>query len=75
MIPAEVSTEFLRHWLSNREHILDTLLSNLDGMAYCCLLDDAWTMLYISEGCHALTGYTPDELMHYGSVTFEQLTH
>lgn len=75
MIPAKVSTEFLRHWLSNREHILDTLLSNLDGMAYCCLLDDAWTMLYISEGCHVLTGYTPDELMHYGLVTFEQLTH
>ncbi len=75
MIPAAVSTDFLRHWLSNREHILDTLLSNLDGMAYCCLLDEAWTMLYISEGCQALTGYTPDELMHYGSVNFEQLTH
>jgi diguanylate cyclase (GGDEF)-like protein/PAS domain S-box-containing protein len=75
MLPAEVSTEFLRHWLSNREHILDTLLSNLDGMAYCCLLDDAWTMLYISEGCLALTGYSADELMHYGSVTFEQITY
>lgn len=71
--PDEAS-HFIRDWLSNREHILNSLLHNLDGMAYCCLLDTRWTMLYISEGCLALTGYLPEDLMQHGLISYEEIT-
>lgn len=68
------ASPFILSWLQNREHILDSLLSNLDGMAYCCLLDESWTMLFVSDGCHKLTGYTPEDLLHNGRITYEDLT-
>ncbi|PKO54733.1 MAG: GGDEF domain-containing protein [Betaproteobacteria bacterium HGW-Betaproteobacteria-2] len=71
--PDEAS-HFIRDWLENREHILNSLLHNLDGMAYCCLLDTRWTMLYISEGCLALTGYQPEDLLQHGLISYEEIT-
>lgn len=61
-------------WLDNREQLLDSLLSHLDGMAYCCLPDEHWTMLYVSKGCHKLTGYMPEELLNNEHISYEELT-
>lgn len=58
----------------NRDRVLDTLINNLDGMAYRCHNDAAWTMLFVSQGCFALTGYRPQDLLLHGSVTWEQIT-
>lgn len=58
----------------NRDRVLDTLINNLDGMAYRCYNDAAWTMLFVSQGCFALTGYLPQDLLLHGSVTWEQIT-
>lgn len=58
----------------NRDRVLDTLINNLDGMAYRCHNDAAWTMLFVSQGCFALTGYLPQDLLLHGSVTWEQIT-
>lgn len=33
------------------------LLSNMPGMAYKCVLDDHWMMLFVSRGAFELTGY------------------
>ncbi len=55
--------------------ILDTLVHNLDGMAYRCLDDDQWSMLFVSQGCSDLTGHTPRELVRGSQVTWESLTH
>ncbi len=49
------------------------LLSNLPGVAYRCDNDDAWTMLFLSEGCFGLTGYKPEELMSVGGKTYYDL--
>ena len=74
--PATASVSpFIIDWLNNREHILNSLLSNLDGMVYCCLLDEYWTMLFISDGCTKLTGYSSDEILNNGRVSYEELTH
>ena len=43
--------------------MLSTLMSNLQGMVYCCLLDADWTMVFVSDGCSALTGYSPEDLL------------
>ena len=69
------ASTFILSWLDNREHILDSLLSNLDGMVYCCLLDAHWTMLFISDGCQALTGYSSNDILNNGRISYEELTY
>jgi PAS domain S-box-containing protein len=52
------------------------VLSDLPGMAYQCCVDPEWTMLSVSDGCRALTGYEPPDLIgnrvvSYGSLIVE----
>lgn len=49
--------------LSESQRTLSTLMSNLPGMAYRCLNDPDWTMLFVSEGCQLLTGYSSRVLL------------
>ncbi len=49
--------------LRESQRKLFTLFSNLPGMAYRCANDDPWTMEFVSEGCFALTGYRPADLV------------
>jgi diguanylate cyclase (GGDEF)-like protein/PAS domain S-box-containing protein len=54
--------------------MLETLLTNLDGMVYRCRDDQHWTMELISQGCYRLTGYQPDELLMNKSISYETIT-
>ncbi len=58
----------------DQARILDTLVHNLEGMAYRCLPDADWTMLVVSHGCRALTGYDPKDLTQGGWITWEEIT-
>ena len=59
----------------NRSRVLDTLVNNLAGMAYRCLNDEHWTMVFVSRGCEALTGYAPDQLLGPQATSWEDITH
>lgn len=64
----------LRKLLQDRERMLSTLMSNLKGMVYCCLLDEHWSMVFVSDGCKRLTGYDANDLLFNRRVSYEELT-
>ncbi|WP_036860907.1 bifunctional diguanylate cyclase/phosphodiesterase [Porticoccus hydrocarbonoclasticus] len=58
-----------------REPLLEMLLSELDGMVYCCRQDRHWTMDFVSEGCLKLTGYPAKDLLLNSRISYEEITH
>lgn len=61
--------------LHSSQRRLSTLLSNMPGMAYRCENDPAWTMDFVSDGCYALLGYRPEDLVHNRLVSYEEVIH
>ncbi len=59
----------------NHSRVLDTLVKNLEGMAYRCLQDADWTMVFVSEGCQELSGYASSEILGKTGVSWEEITH
>lgn len=60
--------------LRESERRLATLMDNLPGMVYRCANDPDWTMEVVSQGCLALTGYSPVELLDR-SVAYADIIH
>lgn len=61
--------------LKENQRQLATLMSNLPGMAYRCENDAHWTMRFLSEGCQALTGYNPQDLLDNQELSYGSLIH
>lgn len=59
--------------LRESERSKSVLLSHLPGMAYRCRYDCHWTMQYVSDGCYALTGYTPNYLTDNGDLFYNKI--
>jgi two-component system cell cycle sensor histidine kinase/response regulator CckA len=59
--------------LAESQRALSTLMSNMPGMAYRCRNDLDYTMEFVSDGCTALTGYTPFELIDNRKIAYGQL--
>ena len=59
----------------NHSRVLDTLVENLEGMAYRCRHDPHWTMVFVSRGCLELSGYTAAELIDNARISWELVTH
>ncbi len=72
---AEEERARLLHSLEESQVRLQTLVSNLPGMAYRCRNDANWTMTYVSEGCEDLTGYQRDELEKNRVIAYGDLVH
>ena len=52
---------------------LETLMSNLPGIAYRCQNDEDWTMEFVSDGCLELTGYPSEDLINNKNVSYVSL--
>jgi len=53
---------------------LETLFQNLPGVAYRRAGAPDWPMIFVSEGCRALSGYPRSEL-HEGRISWHDLIH
>lgn len=49
------------------------IISNIQGMVFRCKYDEYWTMEYVSDGCHRLIGYKPDELINNAVINFNNI--
>ena len=56
-----------------REREYSTLINNLPGFAYRCNNVKDWTMKYLSPGCLAVTGYSPEELIDNNVVSYNYI--
>jgi len=59
--------------LKESERSKSVLLDNLPGMAYRCEYDRNWTMRFVSQGCHELTGYRAESLLNNKEKKFNEL--
>ncbi|MCC6811375.1 MAG: PAS domain-containing protein [Deltaproteobacteria bacterium] len=58
-----------------RERAYASILEHLNGMAYRCRNDEAWTAELITNGSELLTGYRPDELIENRVASLGSIIH
>ncbi len=55
--------------------IITDLFKNLPAMAYRLRNDPEWTMVFVSEGCSGLTGYSSQDLLQSKKISYLNLIH
>ncbi len=61
--------------LEEQERQLSTLMGNLPGIAYRYPNKPGWPVAFLSAGCQAITGYSPEELGGGGPPMYEDLIY
>lgn len=59
--------------LKEHERQLSSIVGNLPGFVYRCKYDEKWTMLYVSQGCLSVTGYSPEDLIENRKISFNNI--
>ncbi len=57
------------------QDFLLNLMHNLPGMAYRCVNDADWTMVFLSEGVEELTGYRIRDLLQNRILSYQELIY
>ncbi len=52
-----------------------SMVSNVPGVIYRCLLDENWTMLYISDAIEHISGYPVSDFLNNSVRTFADIMH
>jgi PAS domain S-box-containing protein len=53
----------------------ESVVNNMPGITYRCLLDDKWSMLFISNGVEAITGYPAADFVIHKKRIFSSIIH
>jgi PAS domain S-box-containing protein len=62
--------------LKQSEERIRSMVSNMPGVVYRCLMDDNWTMLFISDEIANLSGYPAEDFLGENPVrTFTSIMH
>ncbi|MEI6349009.1 MAG: PAS domain S-box protein [Bacteroidota bacterium] len=61
--------------LNEIQRKLANLMGNLPGLAFRCMNNRDWTMLFMSEGCFELTEFYPQELIGNQLNSYGKLIH
>ncbi len=61
--------------LQESQRQLTSLIDALPGVFFRAAATADWPMLYLSEGCYGITGYTSAELIASGFHSFNELIH
>ncbi len=61
--------------LRKSEQTISNLISNLPGFVYQCKNDKNRTMVYLSNGCLSITGYSPAELLNNKLRPYNDVIH
>jgi PAS domain S-box-containing protein len=59
--------------VKEHERQLTSMVSNLPGFVYRCLYDADWTMLYISDKCLEITGYSSSEFIYNKTLSYNDI--
>ncbi|QLY39787.1 PAS domain-containing protein [Hujiaoplasma nucleasis] len=51
------------------------VLENYEGMAFSCLINEEWTMTYVSSNAYKIFGYTSDEILQGKHITYSDIIH
>lgn len=54
---------------------LENFLKSLPGVAYRCYNDEYYTMIFLSDSCKKITGYSKNELLFNNVVNFIDIIH
>ncbi|CAD5379940.1 Response regulator [Pseudomonas sp. OF001] len=60
--------ERMRWTLRSQERFIQSLIGNLPGIVFRSRLDDAWSLLFLSDGIEQLTGWSSRELLDSGGL-------
>ena len=62
--------------LKKSEERIRSMVSNMPGVVYRCLMDDDWTMLFISDEIATFRGYPAEDFLGENPVrTFASIMH
>jgi two-component system sensor histidine kinase/response regulator len=61
--------------LAEREEQYRSLVNNIPGITYRCLLDEHWTVLHVSDFVEQLSGYPASEFTHNARRSFASIMH
>ncbi|NLN04299.1 MAG: EAL domain-containing protein [Clostridiaceae bacterium] len=65
--------KMIEYNLIESERSKEVLLTHLPGLAFRCLNDENWTMLFVSNGSYELTGYYPESLLNNRDLSYNDL--
>ena len=61
--------------IETQQQQFESMVSNVPGVIYRCLLDEYWTMIYINDEIESLSGYKKGDFINNAKRTFADIIH